>query len=204
MGIVSSAVSITRYQVEGRLGGAVMETVTAGLKKNAIAEIDEESAERAAGWTSLEHPYQPYFDGSSFVVANLFVFALRIDRKSIPPKLLKKHLTLETAKKLAKTQRRFLSKDEKQTLKDKVVNELALRVPSTPNVYDVVWNYEEGVIWFFSNLRSANEEFETIFKRSFNLSLIRYFPYTAADLVSGLTDQERDALTGLSPTLFSN
>ncbi len=202
MGILSSAVSITRYQVEGKLEMPVMETVAVGLKKNAISEIDEDATDRASGWTSLEHPYQPDFEGSSFVVANLFLFALRIDRKSIPPKLLKKHLTLETAKYLEKTHRRFLSKDEKQTLKDKVVTGLAVRMPSVPNVYDVVWNYEERVLWFFSNLRSANEELETVFKRSFNLSLIRFFPYTAADLVSGLTDQERDVLTGLSPTHF--
>ena len=202
MGILSSAVSITRYQVEGKLQDPVMETVADGLRRNVISEIDEDAADRASGWTSLERPFQPNFEGSSFVVANLFLFALRLDRKTIPPKLLKKHLTLETEKYMAKTHRRFLAKDEKQTLKDKVLTGLAVRMPSTPNVYDVIWNYEERVLWFFSNLRSANEELETLFKRSFNLSLIRFFPYTAADLVSGLTDQERDVLSGLSPTQF--
>jgi hypothetical protein len=43
---------------------------------------------------------------------------------------------------------------------------------------------------------------ETLFRRSFNLGLIRIFPYTAADLLSGLSDSERDVLIGLSPTQF--
>jgi len=204
MGILSSAVSITRYRVEGKIKGPVIEIVSNGLKKNAIIEIDAEAELKAAGWTSFENPFHPNFDGSSFVFGNLFVFALRIDRKSIPAKLLKKHLTLETSKRLAKTKRSFLSKDEKQALKDKVITELAIRVPSTPNVYDLIWNYEASSLWFYSNLRSANEEIETLFRRSFNIGLLRLFPYTAADISAGLSDSERDVLIGLSPTHFSD
>lgn len=204
MGILSSAVSITRYRVEGKIEGPVIDIVSKGLKKNAIPEIDEEAESKAAGWTSFENPFHPNFDGSSFVFGNLFVFALRIDRKSIPAKLLKKHLTLETSKRLAKTGRRFLSKDEKQALKDKVITDLAIRIPSTPTVYDLIWNYEASSLWFYSNLRSANEEIETLFRRSFNMGLLRLFPYTAADTRAGLSDSERDVLIGLSPTHFSD
>jgi len=204
MGILSSAVSITRYRVEGKIEGPVIDIVSKGLKKNAISEIDEEAESKAAGWTSFENPFHPNFDGSSFVFGNLFVFALRIDRKSIPAKLLKKHLTLETSKRLAKTGRRFLSKDEKQALKDKVITDLAIRIPSTPTVYDLIWNYEASSLWFYSNLRSANEEIETLFRRSFNMGLLRLFPYTAADTRAGLSDSERDVLIGLSPTHFSD
>jgi DNA recombination-dependent growth factor C len=204
MGILSSAVSITRYRVEGKIEGSATEMVARGLKKNTIPDIDEDAVEKAAGWTSFESPFQPEFEESNFVFGNLFIFSLRVDRKSIPSKLLKKHLTLETSKRLAKTSRRFLAKDEKQALKDKVTAELAVRVPPTPNVYDLLWDFEKSSVCFFSNLRSANEELETLFKRSFSLALIRLFPYTAADLQAELTDQERDVLLGLSPTHFSN
>jgi DNA recombination-dependent growth factor C len=204
MGLLSAAVSITRYRVDGTIESDVAETVAKGLKQNAIVEIDDEKLEKASGWTSFQNPFQPIFDGSSFVYGSLFVFSLRIDRKSIPAKLLKKHVTLETVKRLAKTRRTFLSKDEKQTLKDKVMAQLAVRVPSTPNIYDLIWDYERSAVCFFSNLRAANEELETLFKRSFNLSLLRIFPYTAADLQSELTDPERDVLIGLSPTHFSS
>jgi len=204
MGILSSAASITRYRVDGKIKSSVVETVAEGLKKNAISEIDDDAIEKAVGWTSFETPFQPNFDGSSFVYGSLFVFSLRIDRKQIPTKLVKKHLTLETAKRLAKTSRRFLSKDEKQALKEKITSELAIRMPSTPNLYDILWDYEKSSLYFFTNLRSVNEEIEGLFKRSFMLPLIRIIPYTAADLLSDLTDQERDILLSLSPTHFLN
>ena len=75
------------------------------------------------------------------------------------------------------------------------------RIPATPNIYDIIWNYEEGVLWFFSNLKSANEELETLFTRSFKLSLIRMFPYTAG-LNAGLSGPDKDCLDQLKPTLF--
>jgi DNA recombination-dependent growth factor C len=202
MGILSSAASVTRYKVEGKIETGVMETVIKGLRKNSVREIDDDAADKSVGWTSFEHPFQPTFEVSSFVFGNLFVFSLRIDRKSIPPKLLKKHITRETTERLAKTKQRFLSKDEKQALKDKVVMDLAIRLPSIPHVYDLIWDYENAGVSFFSNLRAANEELESLFKKSFTLSLIRIFPYTAADLMSGLSDHDRDVLIGLSPTHF--
>jgi recombination associated protein RdgC len=204
MAILSSAASITTYRVDGKIKGSVTESVAEGLKKNTISEIDEDATEKISGWTSFETPFQPNFDGSSFVYGNLFIFSLRIDRKQIPSKLIKKHLTLETSKRLAKTGRRFLSKDEKQSLKEKVISELAIRMPSTPNLYELIWNYEKSSLYFFSNMRSANEELEGLFKRSFMLPLIRVIPYTAGDLLCDLSDPDRDILLNLSPTHFSS
>ena len=83
-----------------------------------------------------------------------------------------------------------------------MIDRLNLKVPATPNVYDIIWNYENSVLWFFSNLKTSNEELETLFLRSFDLSLIRVIPYTAAHLDSGLTDTEKDLLLTLSPTNF--
>jgi hypothetical protein len=203
MGILSSAVSITRYRVEGKIENPINQSVAKGLKKNAISEIDENIDEKSIGWTSFQSPFQPNFEQNSFDFGNLLIFSLRIDRKSIPPNLLKKHIAIETSKRLAKTNRHFLSKDEKQLLKDKVTTHLAMRIPSTPHVYDIIWNYKNSEVWFFTNLRFPNEQLESLFKRSFNLSLIRIFPYTAAELLSGLSDRERDVLLSLSPTHFS-
>jgi DNA recombination-dependent growth factor C len=202
MGLLSSTISITRYRVDGKIENPVTEAVARGLAKNTIVNIDDDPAEKSVGWTSFDQPFSPNFEGNSFLFGNLFAFSLRIDRKSIPSKLLKKHVTIETSKRLNKTKQRFLSKDEKKAIKDKVITELAMRVPSTPNLYDLIWNYEKSDVYLFSNLRSSNEELESLFKRSFNLSLIRVFPYTAADLLSNLSDPERDTLISLSPTHF--
>jgi recombination associated protein RdgC len=197
MGLLSSRMSITRYQVIGQLDGSVHETVYQGLKQHAIPKIEDDGSEATIGWTSFETPYAPDFEGYSFVFGASMVFALRIDKKSLPPKLIQKHYALYVAKRLADTGRHYLSVNEKKSIKDHVVNTLVHRIPATPNVYDLVWEYETASLWFFSNLKAANEALETLFIKSFNLQLIRLFPYTKADRMAGLSDKERDILRKL-------
>ena len=201
MGLLSPTVSITQYRVEGQLPSPVNEHVVAALKKHTINEIDNDASEQAIGWTSFDDPYRPDFEGSRFVIDTAWVFSLRIDKKSIPAKVLKKHYNMEVARRLAESGRDYLSKAEKKQLKDHVITVLSKRIPATPNVYDLVWRYEDGLLWFFSNLKAANEELETLFSRSFKLSLVRLFPYTAG-LDAGLSGPEKDALDQLKPTLF--
>ncbi len=203
MGLLSSTVSITRYKIEGEIEKPVLETITNALKRNTISEIDDDSSDKDVGWTSLENPFNPDFEGSSFVIGTYLVFSLRIDKKTIPQKIVKKHVNMEVAKKLADSGRDYLSKNEKQIIKEGVIDKLSRRIPATPNIYDIVWNQEDSVLWFFSNHKSANEELEALFSKSFKVSLIRLFPYTIADLTSGLSEADRDILSKLSPTKFA-
>lgn len=203
MGIQSPTVSISRYRVQGNLKKPVIETVREGLKKNVIADIDREAIDTSSGWTSFQRPYQPNFEGPTFIFGTIFVFALRIDKKTVPPKLLNKHLMLAGAKRLAESGRQYLSRNEKQALKDQVTHQLISTMPATPNVYDLIWDPEAASVLFFTNLKAANEELETLFARSFNVSLIRLFPYTAAELNSDLSAAERDELKTLKATDFT-
>ena len=204
MSLSSNTVSITQYNVQGQYNSRVIDTIADGLTKNTISDIDQQVLDKAVGWTSFDKPFQPDFSGSAFVYGNYFIFSLRIDKKNIPAKVLKKHYTIEAARRMGESGRDYLSKTEKKMIKDHVLNALSLRIPATPNIYDVVWNYEESSLWFFSNLKAANEELETLFSKSFRLSIIRIFPYTAADISSNLTDSQRDELQQISPTQFVN
>ena len=202
MGLLSSTVSLTRYNVNGKFETSVTETVLKGLQAFCITDIDEEDTDKSVGWTSWETPYQPDFSGSSFMLGTYLVFSMRIDKKSLPPKVINKHYTLAMEKRLTEDGRAFLSSNEKKILKESVVQSLNKRIPATPNVYDIVWNYENSRLWFFSNLKAANEELESLFLRSFQLSLIRIFPYTGAYLLSDLSNVEKDTLSSLTPALF--
>jgi recombination associated protein RdgC len=203
MGILSSSASITQYRVEGKLSKPIMESVSTGLKKNAVKEIDNESSDKAVGWTCFNNPFSTDFSQSPFLIGTDFVFSLRIDKKSIPSKIIQKHYTLEMKKRLKKRGREFLSKSEKKEIKDHVIHLLNLRIPATPNIYDLIWRYESNALWFFSNLKGANEELETLFSRSFKLKLIRLFPYSMATLTSTLSDAEKDAFSRFTPTRFA-
>ncbi|MEE8399746.1 MAG: recombination-associated protein RdgC [Desulfobacterales bacterium] len=202
MSLLSSSVSVTRYIVDGTLEKPVLDRIYNGLTQNVIQEIDGDQQEKTAGWTSFEHPYLPDFEGSSFSIGTYLVFSMRLDKKSIPPQTIKKRSAIEMAKILAKSDRSHLSRNEKKTIKEHVMHELSRRIPATPQVYDVIWNLEDSWLWFFTNLKAANEELEALFQKSFNLRLIRLFPYTTADRIAGLSDANRDRVNQLTPTHF--
>ena len=203
MAIISSAASITPYHIDGKLPDPILDTVAAGLKKNAIEEIDNDASDKAVGWACIADPFSTDFDRYPFLMGTHLVFSMRIDKKTIPAKVVQKHYTLEMQKKLTESGRDYLSNTEKKELKEHVVQVLNLRIPATPHVHDLIWNYEAGTLWFFSNLKGANEELETLFSRSFNLKLVRLFPYTMAMLTAPLSDAEKDILTKLTPTPFT-
>lgn len=198
MGLLSPTTSLSRYKVEGKLDDPVIDTIAAGLKKNIITDIDGNPSDRAVGWSCFQDPFKPDFDGSSFIIGTSIVFTLRIDKKSIPAKMIQKHVAALSAKRLEELGRDFLSANEKKMIKDHVINQLSLKMPATPHVYDIVWQYEAGDLWFFSNLKSANEELETLFIKSFGVTLVRSIPYTMAALDKRLTTAELDALNKLS------
>ena len=204
MGLLSSTVSITRYKVDGELEQPILENLRIGLKKDVFSEIDDQISEKAVGWTSFDSPYKPDFNGSSHVIGNYFVFSLRIDKKILPGKIIKKHTALETEKRLTQVGRGYLTANEKKLVKEHVLNMLSLRIPATPNIYDLLWNYEASSLWFFTNLKGANEDLETLFLKSFDLGLIRLFPYTSADITAGLSNKEKDVLLKLSPSVFGS
>lgn len=198
MGLLSSSVSITQYQVMGKIPDPMLENVRGALTQNAIREIDNEPMEKSAGWTSFESPFKPDFADSPLIYGTHIIFSLRIDKKTVPGKVLAKQVNMEVAKRLHKTDRKTLSKAEKAQLKDEVMHRLLMRMPATPNIYDVIWNYEGSVLWLFSNLKAANEELEALFSKTFKLSMIRIFPYTAADMICGLSAAQKDVLAKLA------
>lgn len=200
MGFLSSNVSITRYQVLGQLAEPLMDTLTRLLTQNAIVEIDDEDLDQSAGWTSFEDPFNPDFSGSTFVLGSHFIFSFRMDKKAIPSKVINKRYRQEIKKRLKESGKEFLSRNEKKQIKEEVIRDLSLRIPATPNVYDVLWDYEKSRLWFFSTQKSANEAFEIFFTKSFKLNLVRRFPYTAAHEL--ITDSEKDLLNRLIPSHF--
>ena len=200
MSLLSSAISITRYRVNGKLEDPINDAVYLGLRKNMLPEVDDVESAQSTGWTSFQDPFTPSFEGSSFVYGNYFVFSLRIDKKTIPAKLIQKHMAIEIAKKCQATGREFLSRNEKKMIKESVISILGLRIPATPNIYNVLWNYEASQIWFFTHIKGPNEELETLFKTSFGLTLTRIFPFTFVESRPDMSGFDLDLLTSLSPT----
>lgn len=203
MGLLSSSASVARYRIKGKIKDPLLDTIARGLNKYRIAEIDNYSEDKISGWTSFKNPYMADFSGSSFVYDPYIVFSLRIDKKSIPSKTIQKQYVTEMTRRLSGKGRDYISLHEKKEIKAQIIASLGKRIPATPNVYDVVWLPEKASLWFFSTLKSANEELESLFLKSFDLVLIRLFPYTQAHCMDGFSDRDIDQLNHMSPSNFA-
>ncbi len=206
MGLLSASVSIARYTVEKNKKNnesSVLEFIRKGLKKNIISEIEDEYSEILTGWTPFESHFDADFEKYTFQFGTYFIFSFRIDKKSIPQKIIQKYTSIEIIKKLKQTNRDFLSKNEKTDIKDAVIEKLMHQIPSTPNIYDVLWDYEQSKILLFTTQKAANEEFETLFSKSFNLKLIRIFPFTLIEQNKLFTKDQKDQIFNLTPFKFS-
>ncbi|MFH2143408.1 MAG: recombination-associated protein RdgC [Bacteroidota bacterium] len=203
MGLISSTHSVSRYHIDGKIEGSITEEILNGLTKYSIPAIENEYDEISAGWTPVESPYNPDFIKYSFQFGTYFLFSLRIDKKSIPGKLIQKYMAIEIEKKKEKSGRDFLSKNEKTEIKELVTDILMHKIPSVPSVYDVLWNYEKNLVYFYTTQKAANELFETVFLKSFNLKPIRLFPYTIIQTQSDFSDSKKDQAQSLVPVSYS-
>jgi DNA recombination-dependent growth factor C len=203
MGFLSATQSMSRYRITDSFDSEPMEQVRNGLIHHAIPKLENEYEEISAGWTPFESPYLPDFEKFSFVFGSYFLFSLRIDKKSIPAKLVHKQMAIEIEKKKAETGRDFISKNEKSELKETVMDVLMHKMPFIPNVYDVLWDYDTGDLFLLTTQKAANEFFETLFFKSFILRPIRLFPYTLVETKSAFSPAHKDRIMTLTPLHFS-
>lgn len=203
MGLISSTHTVSRYHVDGQLEGSVIQEITDGLIKYSMPTIENEYDEISAGWTPVESPYNPDFQKFTFQFGTFFLFSLRIDKKSIPAKLIQKYMAIEIEKKKEKTGRDFIAKNEKAEIKEHVTDILMHKIPAVPSIYDVLWNYDDNIIYFYSTQKAANELFETLFLKSFGLKAIRLFPYTIIETQSDFSTSKKEKAGMLTPVTYS-
>lgn len=189
MGLISGPITTTRYKLGAELSD---ERIIDGIKKFRFPEIDDPFAEYISGWTSAENNFLPDFEKLSNPLLSYayIVLSLRIDKKIIPASVIKKNVVLESARRLKESGKKFLSKAEQKEIKEQVTNLLAGKMPLKPEIHDVLINLDDGTVTIFSGSKSVCDEFETLFAKSFGVSLIRLFPFTLAAHRSELKDQD--------------
>ncbi|MEW5735815.1 MAG: recombination-associated protein RdgC [Thermodesulfobacteriota bacterium] len=198
MGILSSSVAVTRYLVLGKPKEPFLENVREALARHAVRDIDGQTDVKTVGWAGFEKHFASSFDPEHLATGEYLAFCLRVDKKSLPGKVVRKNMSLAAAKKLAETNRQFLAKEEKKDLREQVEAMLLTKIPAVPSVYDVLWDLTEDEVWLFSTQKAAKEEFETLFNKSFGLALVPLFPYTLAENKLKLSVTEMDKITALA------
>ncbi|MCK9274527.1 MAG: recombination-associated protein RdgC [Syntrophales bacterium] len=180
MGLLKGSATFTRYRVIGEMQDGFRDFFDTQIKLHSFKEISTGLEEKSTGWTSSENVLDTDFQYAGYSLGDYVLFCLRIDRKNIPPALLKLKV-LEAEKKYAEENNlKKIYKEQRAEIRETVRRELLAHTAPVPSFYEVCWALSES--WLILGTLSANvfEDFEELFKRSFNLIPVHFVPWDPA------------------------
>jgi hypothetical protein len=176
MGLLKGNFSFSRFNVEGQLPQAFLNFVNSRIRANSFRDTPKSTEEKRLGWVSIMDVLDTDFQNANYALGNYLIFSLRIDRKLIPPKLLKIKIMEEERRYIAQTGKNTIGKQTASSIKDKVKSELLSRLDPVPSFYDVCWAINQNVVYFSSLSEKVADDFVDLFKKTFSLSLKRLLP----------------------------
>ncbi len=186
MGILSGGLSVRRYRVEGQLPEA-REALIAALNGNAFREpLSPVHKEEVMGWTQIHNLLDTSFDDINLWLYNHYaVFALRIDKKTLPAKLFKAHLQKRQQAWCKESGRERVPAKVKEELKELLELEMLRQTLPKVAVHELVWNLQEGWLAVHSQSDAVNDKLRKHFHRSFSMVLQ---PITPLEWTADLPD----------------
>jgi len=207
MGLSSGTLTFSRFYVQGDLPPRFPDFVNDRIRRFCFAGLDRSTEERTLGWTSLDDVLDTDFSHANYALGDLIVFCLRIDRKTVPPSLLRiRTLALQNAR-LAETGRKRLSREEKEAIREQVRMEILRASLPVPAFFDVCWSPSDRALYFASLNPKVMQDFQDLFHDCFSLTLCPYLPWdperlesdTASRLASLAGMRGVDPVDGLTP-----
>ena len=177
MGLLKGSLTFSRYRVKGELPAEFRPFFDRQIKKYAFRDLTASAEEQAFGWTCLENPLDTAFEGGRYCAGDFFYFSLRLDRKSVPPALLRLKCLEEERKSLKDSGRKRLFREQAREIKERVFLHLLTKAHPVPSFYDVCWSVPGGWLLVGSHADRVFEIFEDLFKITFNARLTACLPW---------------------------
>lgn len=200
MGLLSASATFVRYAVEGELAPNFLDFAAERIRAAAFRDIDDTYEERSVGWVSVLNMFDSSFAYASFVVGDYIVLTLRVDERTVSPKVLKKFTMKEEERLKRERQLPKLSRAQRLEIKENMKLMLLKKAVPVPSTYDLCWNLSQQTLLFFSTSAKAQAELEDFFKRTFDLSLRLQIPYLTAEHL--VDPEQHDALARLVPDIL--
>jgi len=188
MGLLKGNFSFARFHVDGQLPQAFLNFVNNRIKTNSFHETSKSTEEKRLGWVSVTDILDTAFEKNDYILGDYLIFSLRIDRKMIPPKLMKIKIMKEERQFLTQSSKNRINKQMASEIKDKVKLELLTKLDPVPSFYDVCWSLSQNIVYFSSLSDKAAEDFADLFKKTFSLSLSRVLPQSNPQIVNKIKE----------------
>lgn len=183
MGILSGALSARRYHVVGDLPDGWRERLQEGLDGHAFRDpTTEQGKEEIEGWVQAHNLLDTSFaDRTRWLYNEWVVFALRVDKKSLPARLVS-----ATVQKRAEAwcKERGVEKCPaavKRQLKEDLEKEWLARTLPRVATTECAWNVAEKRLLLHTLSEKQADRFRTRFLRAFGLKLVARSPLDALE-----------------------
>jgi recombination associated protein RdgC len=178
MGIVGGAMTVRRMRVFGDLPEGWRELFRDRLNELAFRDPEEKQGkEEVEGWVLTQNLLDTDFtDFNRWLFNNQLVLALRVDKKTLPAKLLnatvQKRCEAWCQEKEVERCPASIKKEIKENLEDEWLDRTLPRVAVT----EAIWNIDAGYLLIHSLSSSTHERFKKRFHRTFGLKLVDWSP----------------------------
>ena len=202
--IVSSSISFTRFRIIDPITHDLWTQIPDKLRQFAFRDIDDLPEMQAYGWVCFEDMLDREWRTAPPQKGAYLVFSLRLDTRRIPAGVIKKHVALalrEEKERMESQGKKFISRERKKELKERVLLRLRQRFLPTPAEFNVVWEPDRNEVWFASTQGKMIDLFMEAFLNTFDLHLEQIEPYSLAEGL--LDDVEMGKLDSSESTRFT-
>jgi DNA recombination-dependent growth factor C len=204
MSFVNGSMNYRIFQVEKEEDVKLdLDFIKEGLCSGAFCELSAES-EESCGFVNIGEYKNTTTTNTRNFDFGFAAFSFRIDKKRVPGSLLKKTLEKLTTEYLeSHPGKDTLDKKTKKKLKDAAKEQLLRKAEPVPSLYDIVWDYRNGRLYFFNLSEKTIEKMAEKFAMSFIGT--RLVPSTVYERCESLcTDELKSRLIECAGTSSSN
>ncbi|MBI4575091.1 MAG: recombination-associated protein RdgC [Planctomycetes bacterium] len=138
--------------------------------------------EESAGWITAQHIYDTDFTAEKLLWGRYVRFALRMDRRRVPPKVLAAEVEVELAAWREANDRAQVPYTRRREIRQQVKDRLMASWPPQSASYEITWNPRTQRLYFHGTSDAAAEELARRFRRTFALELEWLHPFALAHL----------------------
>ncbi len=177
MGLLKGPLTFSRFMVMGELPSDFNEMINRQLRQYAFQDLAGSSEEKTMGWTSVENVLDTDFREASYAWGDYLLFSLRMDRRTVPPSLLKIRALEAEKHYLKETGRKKVDKIAREEIREGVRQDLLSHSHPTPSFYEVCWSASSGVLLLTCLSEKVMQDFQDLFKGSFELIPLPFAPW---------------------------
>ncbi len=177
MGLLNGPLTFSRFMVVSKPPAGFSAFVHQQIRRHAFQDIAANAQEKIMGWTGIENVLDTEFRQSSYAWGDYLLFALRIDRRSVPPSLLKIRVLEAEKQYIKETRRKRVDKIAREQIRDSIHQDLLGHVLPTPSVYEICWSVSDGSLLLTNLSEKVMQDFQDLFKTSFDLAPCPYVPW---------------------------